>query len=114
MFGFFFQVVRESDYLRKALKLLCAVIVKNDEHNFSDAISKTWGSRCSKTLYFSTKILKSIPTDDQMLVLSSKDIESWTALREISQYLYRKQDLKDYQWFYFVSEKSYVIVENLV
>lgn len=92
------------------MKLLCWVVLNEDELNTYVAINDTWGRHCSKTLFF---------TSHQNPVKGTINIElgrldSWSGTHEIIKYIAAKGYLDEYDWFVRGEEDTYIIVENLL
>ncbi|XP_055958044.1 glycoprotein-N-acetylgalactosamine 3-beta-galactosyltransferase 1 [Patella vulgata] len=101
----------EALKLEKEVRVLCWIMTSPKTLNWKcDAVKKTWGKRCNKVLYFSSK------TDDNFPAIGLNVSEGREHLTEKTMmaftYIYRNH-FNDADWFMKADDDTYVIVENL-
>ncbi|XP_063610929.1 glycoprotein-N-acetylgalactosamine 3-beta-galactosyltransferase 1-like [Penaeus indicus] len=102
---------REARALYEEVRVLCWVPVAPRDHNKTAVhVRATWGRRCNKLLFISTKDDASIGAVN---VGSQEGLRAlWSKIRSALKYLY-SHFLNDYEWFLKADDDTYVVLENL-
>ncbi|XP_037779931.1 glycoprotein-N-acetylgalactosamine 3-beta-galactosyltransferase 1-like [Penaeus monodon] len=102
---------REAKALYEEVRVLCWVPVAPRSHNTTAVhVKATWGRRCNKLLFISTKDDASISAVN---VGSEEGFRAlWNKTRSALLYLY-SHFLSDYEWFLKADDNTYVVLENL-
>ncbi|KAH8244315.1 hypothetical protein KR026_006121, partial [Drosophila bipectinata] len=92
-------------------RILC-IVPSSPQTHLSRAIhiKRTWGSRCNKLIFMSTKEDKTLGAVD--LKVKEGNSNLWGKVRASLQYAY-KNHFQNYDWFLKVDEETYVVMENL-
>ncbi|XP_076035286.1 glycoprotein-N-acetylgalactosamine 3-beta-galactosyltransferase 1-like isoform X2 [Oratosquilla oratoria] len=90
-------------------RILCYLLVGPSTHHTALHVKHTWGQRCDKTIFFSTR-------HDDLLGTVILDVPEgysvlWAKSMAALNHLYR--NYSDYDWFLKGDDDTYVIVENL-
>lgn len=86
-----------ADKLYKEVKVLCWVNTWPDNHKTkSKAVKETWGKRCNKLIFMSTK--EDPELDTVVLPLQDGRKFLWSKIREAFKYIY-KHHFNEYDWF---------------
>nr|XP_027218555.1 glycoprotein-N-acetylgalactosamine 3-beta-galactosyltransferase 1-like [Penaeus vannamei] len=102
---------REAKALYEEVRVLCWVPVSPGLHNKTAVhVKATWGKRCNKLLFISTKDDASISAVD---VGSEEGFKAlWNKTRSALKYFYANF-FNDYEWFLKADDNTYVVLENL-
>lgn len=101
----------DTHTLNKPPKVLCWVMTCPWNHpTKAKAVKETWGKRCDKTLFMSSK-------NDSSLGSIALPVEEgrqnlWAKTREAFKFIH-KHFLNDFDWFLKADDDTFVIVENL-
>ncbi|XP_042885619.1 glycoprotein-N-acetylgalactosamine 3-beta-galactosyltransferase 1-like [Penaeus japonicus] len=103
--------LQEARRLYKKVRVLCWVLMYPDGHDTkARPIKATWGKRCNKLIFMSTK------DDPSVGAIDVGSLEGYTKLwnktRSALQYIY-KNHLEDFEWFLKADSDTYVLVDNL-
>lgn len=108
--------MHENKTLQKQLydevRVLCWIMTSpNNIMKKARHVQRTWGTRCNKLLFMSTK------ADDRLknvIVLPVKEGRNnlWAKTKEAFKYIYQHH-LDDADWFFKADDDTYTIVENL-
>ncbi|CAL4064018.1 unnamed protein product, partial [Meganyctiphanes norvegica] len=90
-------------------KILCYLLVGPTTHKNAVHVRDTWGQRCDKILFFSTK--KDPVLETVVLNVPEGYGFLWAKTKAAIQHLYKHYP--DYDWFIKADDDTYVIVENL-
>ncbi|KAB7506759.1 Glycoprotein-N-acetylgalactosamine 3-beta-galactosyltransferase 1 [Armadillidium nasatum] len=91
-------------------KLLCYLLIGPSTHSSAAHVRNTWGRRCDKIIFFSTKpdnFLNTVP-----LKIKEGYAYLWEKSKHALKHLY-KNYYNDFDWFLKADDDTYVIVENL-
>ncbi|XP_030377723.1 glycoprotein-N-acetylgalactosamine 3-beta-galactosyltransferase 1-like [Scaptodrosophila lebanonensis] len=92
-------------------RVLCMVLTNPQMHkNRALHVKRTWGTRCNKLLFMSTKVEKDLPI--VALNVTEGYSQRWGKTRESFQYVY-KNYFNEYDWFLKVDDDTFVVMENL-
>ncbi|KAH8323389.1 hypothetical protein KR067_007185, partial [Drosophila pandora] len=92
-------------------RILCIVPTTPQTHKSRAIhIKRTWGLRCNKLIFMSTKADKKLGAVD--LKVKEGYSNQWAKIRASLQYAY-KHDFRNYDWFLKADEDTYVVMENL-
>ncbi|XP_017076044.2 LOW QUALITY PROTEIN: glycoprotein-N-acetylgalactosamine 3-beta-galactosyltransferase 1 [Drosophila eugracilis] len=100
-----------ASHLLNETRVLCMVLTSPKTHQSRAIyIQRTWGTRCNKVIFMSSKADKQLGT----VALNVRDgySNSWPKTREALQYVF-KHHFQDYDWFMKADDDTYVIMENL-
>ncbi|XP_052852825.1 glycoprotein-N-acetylgalactosamine 3-beta-galactosyltransferase 1 isoform X2 [Drosophila gunungcola] len=92
-------------------RVLCMVLTSpKTHHSKAIHIQRTWGTRCNKLIFMSSKADKELGT----VVLKVREGYSnlWPKTRASLQYVYNHH-FRNYDWFLKADDDTYVIMENL-
>ncbi|KAH8393633.1 hypothetical protein KR200_008383, partial [Drosophila serrata] len=92
-------------------RVLCLVLTSPKAHKSRAVhIQRTWGTRCHKLIFMSTKEDKELGA----VALNVREGYSnlWGKTRASLEYVY-KHHFKDYDWFLKTDDETYVVMENL-
>lgn len=94
------------------VKILCWILT-TEETLMSKAqhVYRTWGSRCNKILFMSTKPSDELPNVVALSVTEGYD-HLWGKTKAAFKYVYENH-LNDFDWFFKADDDTYAIVENL-
>ncbi|XP_030377836.1 glycoprotein-N-acetylgalactosamine 3-beta-galactosyltransferase 1-like [Scaptodrosophila lebanonensis] len=97
--------------LYKETKVLCMILTSPKSHQSRALhVKRTWGARCNKLLFMSTKTDKDLPI--VALNVTEGYWSLWGKTRESFRYVYERY-FRDYDWFLKADDDTYVVVENL-
>lgn len=97
--------------LSKHIKILCLVITAPENFNTKTvAVNQTWGKRCSKLLFVSSKKNESFPVIDFPVPAGKQNV--WGLAKEAFKYVYTNY-LGTADWILRADDDTYVIMENL-
>lgn len=83
--------------LQEKIKILCLVLTKPSNHKTrAYAVKNTWGARCSKILFVSTKVDESLDTIIVNVTENRKHL--WGKTKAAFKHAYEKY-LNEYDWF---------------
>lgn len=107
-------VSAESNNTRRSLgspRLLCWILTCPRNHKSKAlAVKQTWGTRCDKLLFMSSKKDETLGSIGLPALEGRKEL--WNKTREAFQYIH-KHYINEYDWFMKADDDTYVIVENL-
>ena len=93
------------------IKIVCWVMTYPDNHDKKAIhVKATWGKRCNKIIFMSSKNDSSLPSIDLKVVESRKTL--WGKTKAAFQYVY-KHHLNDADWFVKADDDTFMIMENL-
>nr|XP_016930457.1 glycoprotein-N-acetylgalactosamine 3-beta-galactosyltransferase 1 [Drosophila suzukii]XP_036678654.1 glycoprotein-N-acetylgalactosamine 3-beta-galactosyltransferase 1 [Drosophila suzukii] len=98
-------------HLFNETRILCMVMTSPKTHQSRAIhIQRTWGTRCNKLIFMSTKADKQLGS----VVLNVREgySNSWHKTRASLEYVY-KHHFHKYDWFLKADDDTYVIMENL-
>jgi glycoprotein-N-acetylgalactosamine 3-beta-galactosyltransferase len=86
-----------AEMMNRKVKILCWIMTSPDNHERAKAVKETWGKRCNKLVFMSTKFDSELDT----VPLNIKEGRSylWSKTKEAFRYVYRHY-LTEYDWFY--------------
>jgi len=96
---------------RKQGKLLCWVVTAPQNQFKALMVKETWGRRCDKLLFFSSRNDTSLPAIGLPIEVDSRN-QLWNKAKLTYRYIY-SNFLDEYDWFYKADDDTYTIVENL-
>ncbi|XP_067642690.1 glycoprotein-N-acetylgalactosamine 3-beta-galactosyltransferase 1-like [Eurosta solidaginis] len=100
-----------SEYLFNKTRVLCWIMTMPENHlKRAIHIRNTWGKRCNKLLFMSTKVDRFLNTV-RLDVSEGRDY-LWHKTRAAFKYIYDNH-LNDADWFLKADDDSYFIMENL-
>ncbi|ESO90966.1 hypothetical protein LOTGIDRAFT_191447 [Lottia gigantea] len=94
----------------KKSKILCWVLTQPKNHKNVMAVRNTWGSRCDKTLYFSSE------ANDTLSILKLDVPEGRKHLPKKTAKAFRychDHYLEEFDWFLKADDDTFIVVENL-
>ncbi|KAH8410017.1 hypothetical protein KR009_004219 [Drosophila setifemur] len=95
----------------KETRILCMVPTNpKTQENRAIHIKHTWGARCNKLIFMSTKANKQLGAVELNVKEGSSNL--WGKTRASMEYVY-KHNFRKYDWFLKVDEYTYVVMENL-
>ncbi|EDV30694.1 uncharacterized protein Dana_GF14915 [Drosophila ananassae] len=98
--------------LSEKVRVLCYVSTKPQNHKEgAKAVLRTWGRRCNKLIFFTSKVDPALP-GSVALSDNSHLRESWNNTKNALKYLYHHH-LSDADWFLEADDQTFVLVENL-
>ena len=115
-------VVNEGVHLMKKARILCFVMLKNEETVAKypamptmveswKAIRHTWGDRCARLLFFTNENIQEPSLE--VFSVDGYDTQSWSGTRQAILKISTLGSLDDYNWYLKVEEDTFVIMENL-
>ncbi|GFH62201.1 hypothetical protein CTEN210_18677 [Chaetoceros tenuissimus] len=108
------QIQSDYDVSRKKISIFCAVYTYSKHKDFTKAIQETWGKKCDGLLFASDIS----DFESGHVHLPSNSIYGFSykgiiqKLRVMYSYVY-DNFLNDYDYFHFVGDDAYLIMENL-
>ncbi|XP_049778954.1 glycoprotein-N-acetylgalactosamine 3-beta-galactosyltransferase 1-like [Schistocerca cancellata] len=96
--------VSEAEYLNKEVSIICAVFMKKVQN--AKALQDTWGKKCNRLIFFSTREFNDFP------VVQFKPKNSWHFLCDCIRHIWKNYG-NQMQWVLFVPDDMFVIPENL-
>ncbi|XP_069977774.1 glycoprotein-N-acetylgalactosamine 3-beta-galactosyltransferase 1 [Penaeus vannamei] len=103
--------LQEAKRLYKGVRILCWVLMYPKAHGTKARhIRATWGRRCNKLIFMSTKDDPSVGAVD----VGSREgyTKLWNKTRCAVKYIYENH-LRDFEWFLKADSDTYVLVDNL-
>ncbi|KAH8283648.1 hypothetical protein KR018_010796 [Drosophila ironensis] len=98
--------------LTRDVRVFCFVSTKFANHKKrAKAILRTWGKRCNKLLFFTTKADHYLP-NNVVLPGNVRLRESWMNTKSALKYIY-DHHLMDADWFLEADDETFVVMENL-
>ncbi|XP_017047699.1 glycoprotein-N-acetylgalactosamine 3-beta-galactosyltransferase 1 [Drosophila ficusphila] len=98
--------------LTDEVRVLCFVHTKPSNHrNQARAVLRTWGRRCNRLLFFTSRVDPSLP-GSVALPVDHRERESWRKTKAALKYLH-EHHLADADWFLEADDETYVVMENL-
>lgn len=91
--------------LYNKVKIACLVLTQPQTHETQARhVLKTWGKRCNKLIFFSTKYARRYDALGVVeLPVTSQRGQLWNKFKEALKYAY-KNHLKDFDWFYMCND----------
>eukprot|EP00794_Sanderia_malayensis_P010678 gene10678-11811_t len=97
--------------LKKEVRILCWILTSPKTlHTKGKAVRDTWGKRCNKLIFMSSKDDPSYPAINLNVTEGRENL--WDKTRAAFKYIYQHH-MKDADWFLKADDDSFVIVENL-
>lgn len=94
------------------VRILCWVLTSPKTHQSKAAhVKATWGRRCNKLLFMSTKVDESLPSIALGIEKEDRD-HLWEKTKAAFAEVY-KNHMDDADWFMKADDDTYVVVENL-
>ncbi|KAG5674688.1 hypothetical protein PVAND_004640 [Polypedilum vanderplanki] len=101
-----------ADQLFNEIKILCWVFTHPDNHKKKvPHVMKTWGRKCNKLLFISTKEDESNPNIIALPVENGRS-HLWNKTKLTMKYVYENH-LNDVDWFMRADDDNFMIMENL-
>ena len=98
--------------LHKNVRILCWVLTApSNLASKAIHVNATWGKRCNKLLFMSSKTSDWLPSVVGLKVKEGRDY-LWGKTKEAFKYIY-KNHLDEADWFLKADDDTYVVVENL-
>lgn len=97
--------------LSEKVKVLCWIMTQPKNHKTkAQHVKATWGRRCNKLLFMSSKSDTDLPTI-KLNVTEGRD-KLWAKTKNSFDYVYRNH-YQEYDWFVKADDDTYMIMENL-
>lgn len=96
--------------LYQDVRILCCVFTTPKNHrNRAFPVSQTWGKRCNKLIFMSTKRDRTL---DAVAMNVTTEKTPWAKTKYALQFIYQRYR-NDYDWFLKADDETFVILENL-
>lgn len=102
-----------ADELYDKVKVLCWILTSPEVFRTrSDHVKNTWGKRCNKLLFISSK------PDQELGAIALKDVKEgglslWTKTKKSFQWIYDQKLLNEYDWILKADDDAYMVMENV-
>lgn len=103
----------KSDLMYSKVRVLCWILTSPNNHQTkAKAVKETWGKRCNKILFMSSKEDVNLPAIKLENVKEGRD-ELWGKTREAFRYIWENYKDDEFDWFYKADDDTYAIMENM-